>query len=165
MAEYNNLEIGLLHCVQMGIGDFNYAFKKMFAARGETKRINAARDLAKAAYHGLGLGADFDAGMDAIRHALQIRNQYAHWTWWDDNSGQLAIANLEDLAREPNAISGFDQLRVHHIDMPLLEAQQAYFVYVDRALAWVNFEGRFLRGDIRTRSRAETRSPFQTSTL
>ena len=135
----------------MGIGDFNHAFKKMFGARGETKRINAARDLAQAAYRELGLGTDFATGIDAIRHALRIRNQYAHWTWWDDSSGQLAIANLEDLARQPSAISGFDRLHVHHVDMPLLEMQQAYFAYVDGALAWINFEGRFLRGDIRTR--------------
>ncbi len=132
LAEYNNLEIGLLHCVQLGIGNFDHAFKTMFGVRGETKRIFAARDLARTTYDALGLGADFDTAIDAIRHALQIRNQYAHWTWWDDYSGQLAIANLEDLAKDPNVVSDFDRLQVHHVDMPLLQAQQEFFVYVDR---------------------------------
>lgn len=45
LADYNNLEIGLLHCVQQGICDFDRAFKTMFGVRGETKRINAAQSL------------------------------------------------------------------------------------------------------------------------
>jgi len=151
LAEYNNLEIGLLHCVQMGIGNFDQAFKAMFSLRGETRRINAARDLSRAAYQALGLAADFDTAIDAVRHALQIRNQYAYWTWWDDNSGQLAIANLEDLAKDPNIVGDFAGLHVFHVDMPLLDAQQEFFVYVDRCLIWVNFEGRFLTGKIKQR--------------
>jgi hypothetical protein len=151
LADYNNLEIGLLHCVQQGIGDFDRAFKTMFAVRGETKRINAAQNLGQPAYEQLGLEADFDLAIKAIRRALQIRNQYAHWTWWDDRSGRLAIANLEDLAKDPNAISDFDRLRAHHVDIPLLQVQQQFFSYVDLCLAWVNYEGRYLAGKIKTR--------------
>ncbi|WP_253708570.1 hypothetical protein [Bradyrhizobium sp. WD16] len=110
LADYNNLEIGLLHCVQQGIGDFDRAFKTMFGVRGETKRINAAQNLGHPAYQKLGLEADFDLAITAIRRALQIRNQYAHWTWWDDSSGRLAIANLEELAKDSNTISDFDRL-------------------------------------------------------
>lgn len=151
LAEYNNLEIGLLHCVQMGTGNFDRTFKTMFRVRGETARINAARDLGRIAYLGLGLEADFETAIDAIRHALKIRNQYAHWTWWDDHSGQLAIANLEDLAKDTAIINDFAGLCIFHVDMPLLEAQQEFFVYVDRCLAWVNYEGRALTGKIKHR--------------
>jgi hypothetical protein len=143
LADYNNLEVGLLHCVQMGIGDFDRAFKSMFRERGETKRINVAEKLALAAYTALGLDEDFRVGLAAIRHALKVRNQYAHWTWWDDYSGQLAIANLEDLALEPQLVKDFSNLRAHHVSAALLAEQQAFFAYVDRCLAWVNFEGRF----------------------
>jgi hypothetical protein len=151
LADYNNLEVGLLHCVQMGIGDFDRAFKAMFRARGETRRINAAETLALAAYTALGLGADFEVGLAAIRHALRIRNQYAHWTWWDDHSGQLAIANLEDLANEPQPANSFSNLRAYHVSAALLDEQEAFFIYVDRYLAWVNYEGRFLSKKIATR--------------
>jgi hypothetical protein len=151
LAEYSNLEIGLLHCVQMGIGNFDHAFRTMFGKRGETQRINAAETLGRSAYQALGLDADFGLAISAIRYALQIRNQYAHWTWWDDKSGQLAIANLEDLAKDPNPISDFYGLQTHHVDMPLLEAQQEFLVYVDRCLAWVNYEGRYVTGKIRRR--------------
>jgi hypothetical protein len=159
LAEYNNLEIALLHCVQMGIGNFDHTFKTMFRMRGETKRINAARDLAMTTYQALGLGFDFDVAIYALRHALQIRNQYAHWTWWDDNSGQLAIANLEDLAKDPSVVSDFDRLPIYHVDMPLLEAQQKFFVYVDRCLLWVNSEGRFVTRKI-TRRFAQKPDPI-----
>jgi len=151
LTEYTNLEVGLLHCVQMGIGNFDLAFKTMFGVRGETKRINAAQDLGRPAYLGLGLEADFDLAIDAICHALQIRNQYAHWTWWDDNSGELAIANLEPLAKDPGVVSDLLGLHVFHVAMPLLEEQQEFFAYVDRCLAWVNYEGRFLKGKIKNR--------------
>ncbi len=144
LAEYNNLEIDLLNCVQMGIGNFDLAFKKMFRERGETKRINIACELGRTAYKKLGLEAEFLHGIEEIRYALQIRNQYAHWTWWDDHSGTLALANLEDLAKESSVVTGLDKLHVHHVDMPLLNAQQAFFIYVDHWLAWVNYEGRFL---------------------
>jgi hypothetical protein len=150
LADYNNLEIGLLHCVQQGIGDFDRAFKTMFAVRGETKRISAAGNLGRPAYQALGLEKDFDLAIDAIRHALKIRNQYAHWTWWDDRSGQLAIANLEDLAQDPSTVSDFDRLRVHHVDIPLLQMQQNFFVYVDQFVVWVNYEGRYLAGKLKS---------------
>ncbi|MGA3242390.1 MAG: hypothetical protein ABSG03_39595 [Bryobacteraceae bacterium] len=151
LTDYNNLEVGLLHCVQQGIGDFDLAFKTMFAKRGETPRVNAAQKIGRPAYEALGLEADFDLAIEAIRHALQIRNQYAHWTWWDDNSGQLAIANLEDLAKDPETVSNFDRLRVHHVDMPLLRAQLEFFAYVDLSVGWVNYEGRYLMGKLKQR--------------
>jgi hypothetical protein len=151
LTDYNNLEVGLLHCVQQGIGDFDRAFKAMFARRGETARVRAAQEIGRPAYQALGLQADFDQAIEAIRHALQIRNQYAHWSWWDDNSGQLAIANLEDLAKDPDPVSDFDRLSVHHVDMPLLQAQLQFFAHVDLSIGWVNYEGRFLKGKLKHR--------------
>lgn len=150
LTDYNNLEISLLHCVQKGIGDFDCAFKKMFGERGETNRMNSAERLALGAYRALGLDGDFALAIDAIRHALKIRNQYVHWTWWDDNSGYLAIANLEGLAKDPKPVAGLDELSVYHIDLSLIEQQQRFFLYVDRCLLWVNFQGRLLTGEFKT---------------
>jgi hypothetical protein len=151
LTDYNNLEVGLLHCVQQGIGDFDRTFKSMFVTRGLAPRINAAQELGHPAYNALGIGADFDLAIAAIHHALRIRNQYAHWSWWDDSSGQLAIANLEDLAKDPEPVSNLDRLRVHHVDMPLLQAQLDFFVYVDLLLGWLNYEGRYLTNKIKHR--------------
>jgi hypothetical protein len=151
LADYNNLEVGLLLCVQFGINDFDFAFKKMFGARGETARIDIAEKLGLNAFIALGLGAEFQEGVAAIRHALKIRNQYAHWTWWDDFTGQLAIANLEDLAKDTQPIKDFSRLRGHHVSESLLSQQSAFFAYVDLCLTWVNQETQFLTGKSATR--------------
>ena len=45
LAGYSNIEIGLMHCVQVATGDFNTVLRKMFGVRGETKRITAAEML------------------------------------------------------------------------------------------------------------------------
>jgi hypothetical protein len=46
LAGYSNIEIGLMHCVQVATGDFDTVLKKMFRPRGETKRIDTAEKLA-----------------------------------------------------------------------------------------------------------------------
>ncbi len=147
LAAYSVLELDLLHCVQMGTGDFDAAIKAMFSRRGESRRINEAEKLGQPIYNGWGLGADFAAGVAALRACLKIRNQFAHCNWWDDCSGQLAFANLEDLAADPNAhVADLGNLPPVHIDVPLLREQEQFFDYTDALLAWVNFEGRFRRG-------------------
>ena len=62
--------------------------------------------------------------------------------WWDDYTGRLAFANLEDLAARKRPVRDLGKLKPHHVDAALLDAQEAYFVYADRLLAWVNYEGR-----------------------
>jgi hypothetical protein len=128
----------------MGLGgDFDTVLKAMFKKRGETLRINEAEKLGAPAYHAHGLETDFRKAVKALRFCLKVRNQYAHWVWWDDNSGKLAFANLEDLSRRKRKVPNLDKLKAFHLDMPLLSQQEAYFVYVDRFLGWINFEGRF----------------------
>jgi hypothetical protein len=95
LAGYSTLEVGLMHCVQVALGDFDGVLKAMFKQRGETKRINKGEALGLPPYRALGLGGDFRDAVNAMRHCLEIRNRYAHWIWWDDNTGQLALANME----------------------------------------------------------------------
>jgi len=147
LASYSILELDLLHCVHMGTGDFDAAMKSMFGKRGETRRINDAATLGKPIYDGLGLGKEFGDGVEALRACLKIRNQYAHCTWWDDLSGQLAFANLEDIADDPALqVSDLGHLPPLHVDLALLREQEGFFDYTDALLAWVNYEGRHRRG-------------------
>src|SRR2546423_14966731 len=83
LGGYAGMELDLLNCVAMGTKDFDKALKDMFGARGETKRVNKAAKLGKPAYDAQGLGADFDAAIDAMRHCLAMRNQYAHYHAYD----------------------------------------------------------------------------------
>jgi hypothetical protein len=151
LVGYSNIEIGLMNCVQVATGDFDRILRKMFGVRGETIRINAAEKLGLPEYKRLELSTDFEKAIRVVRYCLKIRNQYAHWVWWDDYSGKLAFANVEDLTKYKRRVEDLKKLKAHHVDAALLAAQEAYFVYADELLAWINYEGRFrdkkLRGN------------------
>ena len=143
LAGYSNIELSLFHAVHVATGDFDAVLKKMFGIRSESQRINAAEQLGLPEYQRLNLAAEFREALTVMRHCLKIRNQYAHWVWWDDYSGELAFANVEDLAKHKGKVTDFGNLNPHHVDAALLKAQEAYFVYADDLLLWVNYDGRF----------------------
>ena len=141
---YSNLEIGLMNCVQMACGgNLNIVIKAMFVARGETKRITQAETLGQPHFAHHHLSPNSQHAIAIIRRCLQIRNQYAHWVLWDDNSGKLAFANLESLARLKGKVNDLRKLRTFHVDAIVLAEQEAYFVYCDRYTSWLNYEIRF----------------------
>jgi hypothetical protein len=142
LAGYTNLEVGLMHCVSVVRDDFDTTLKTMFRVRSESQRIGLADALGRHHYNKLDLHADFAAAIGAMHHCRKIRNQYAHCVWWDDNSGELAFANLEDIAKKNELLKDLGSLPRFHVDVPLLQVQEAFFVYVDRLLLWINFEGR-----------------------
>ena len=99
-------------------------------------------------YQRLKLAAHFEKALRVIRYCLKIRNQYAHWIWWDDYTGKLAFANVEDLTKYKRKVKDFRKLKAHHVDAALLKAQETYFVYADELLLWVNYEGQFIDGKL-----------------
>ena len=122
--------------------EFDTVLKRMFGIRGETRRINVAEKLGRQPYHQVHLGAEFDAAIEAMRHCLTIRNHFAHCNWWNDNSGKLAFANLEEMGIEEQIFTGLDALTTFHVDEPLLLSQEAYFLYTSQLFVWMNYEGR-----------------------
>lgn len=141
LAGYADLEIDLMHCAKSVHGDLDLALKSMFRGRGNAQRIDIADVLARQQYHALGIDQDFERAIGAVRHCLKIRNQYAHCTWWNDNSGELAFANLEDLARLHVPVQDLHGLDVHHVTVPHLQLQFSYFEYADDLLVGVIQEG------------------------
>jgi hypothetical protein len=150
LAGYTNLEIGLMNCVQVVRLDFDTVLKAMFRARGETARIDIADAFGRHYYDGLKLGTEFAMAISASRYCLRIRNQYAHCAWWDDNSGKLAFANLEDIAKGNAFLNDLLTLPTHHVDVTILTDQENYFVYVDRLFSAINYEGRFRSGTLKS---------------
>jgi hypothetical protein len=152
---YSNLEIGLMNCVQMACGaNLNAILKSMYSTRGETKRIDRAETLGRSHFAHHHLTPNFQHAIAIIRRCLQIRNQYAHWALWDDNSGKLAFANLESLAKLKRPVNDLRKLRTFHVNATLLAEQEAYYIYCDRYTVWLNFE-------IRTRTGSMTRNVMQ----
>jgi hypothetical protein len=148
LAGYSTLELDLMHCVSMVRDDLDAALKTMFRARGETQRISIADALGRNYYRDHKLGTDFEMVISAMRYALKIRNQYSHCIWYDDNTGHLAFVNLEEVAEANDRVTDLGDLTVSHVDLPLLKAQEAYFIFVDRGLAWANHEGRRRAGTL-----------------
>jgi hypothetical protein len=141
LAGYADLEIDLMNCAKAVRVDLDLALKTMFRGRGNAQRIDVADALGRQHYHALGIGAEFESAIAAVRYCLKIRNLYAHCTWWNDNSGELAFANLEELARESIAVVDLHGLTVHHVTVPHLQRQFAYFEYADDSLIGVIQEG------------------------
>jgi hypothetical protein len=111
--------------------DFDTVLKAMFRARGETARIDIADAFGRHYYDGLKLGTEFSIAISATRYCLRIRNQYAHCAWWNDHSGKLAFANLEDIAKANTFLNDLVTLPTYHVDVPILSDQEKFFVYVD----------------------------------
>jgi hypothetical protein len=101
------------------------------------KRISAAEKLGHPEYVRLRLAADFQKAVRVVRYCLK------------SYSGKLAFANLEDLAKRKRPVKDLAKLKAHHVDAALLHAQEAYFVYADELLAWVNYEGRARDGKLK----------------
>lgn len=146
LAGYADLEIDLMHCVQVVRDDLDTVLKAMFRSRGETQRIDVADAFGRQYYHNLGIGTQFEMAIGAVRYCLKIRNQYAHCTWWDDYSGQLAFANLEEIAKQNALVTDLRGLTTNYVSVRLLEEQLAYFEYADSLLIWVIQEGNALAG-------------------
>jgi hypothetical protein len=145
LAGYADLEVGLLNAVQIIRDDMDAVLKTMFRVRGETNRIDIADGLGRNYYAQNGLGSQFALAIGAMRFCLKIRNQYSHCTWWQ-NAGKLAFANLEEVAKLDVWVGSLASLTAYHVDVPFLRTQEAYFIYADDLMTWVNLEGQ-LRAD------------------
>jgi hypothetical protein len=130
----------------------------MFRHQGETRRINEAEKLGQAYYQQHGLASDFHKAIGVVRYCLKIRSQYAHWVWWDDYSGSLAFANLEDLVKRKRPVHDLTKLHAYHVNAKLTNEQEAYFVYADEYLAWINYEGRSRAGKLKVQPLTKPKS-------
>ena len=141
LGSYTNLEVDLMNCVRSARQDLDTVLKAMFRGRGESGRVRVADAFGRQIYRALGLGQEFELAIGSMRYCIKIRNQYAHCIWWDDNSGRLAFANLEELAEMNEKVEDLRGLTSRHVDCALLEAQFAFFENASDYLMWLLHEG------------------------
>jgi len=146
LVSYADLELTLLHCVNVALEDFNKVYKTMFRIRGELRRLNKAEELGEKKYRQLGLDDEFETAINSMDCCRIIRNQYAHSIFYDDYSGSLAFVNIETEALKNEKVEKFENLKIHHIDLSTLNKQQQFFIYTNSLLEWINFEGRRIAG-------------------
>lgn len=152
LGGYTVLEVALLNAVQVIRNDFDTTLKVMFRTRGETQRLDVADAMGRHFYKDQRLETEFSMAIGAARHCLKIRNQYSHCIWWDDYSGKLAFANMEEIAEHNDYVADLNDLTTLYVDVPLLERQESYFTYANDLLNWVNFEGRLRAGKLSNHS-------------
>ncbi len=121
--------------------------RALYRLRNTSSRIDAADAFMRPIHADAGLGSEYDFMISAIRHCLRIRNQYAHCNWGDDQSPATAGLFFTDVQESAWATDGFDH-HWKHVDVAILEQQEAHFVY---AQDWIYYLGREL--------------PFRTGTL
>lgn len=150
LVAYGELEIDVMNCVTK-INDVNDALKIMYRHRGETKRLRNAEQLGTPRYARHGLETEFAYAINSVRYCLKIRNLYSHCQWYDDRSGELAFADLEELARRKAHVPAIRDAKVYHVDVPFLKTQEDYFQAASHYLHWLVYEVRFLAGEFPNR--------------
>ena len=148
LVGYGEVELALCYCVANARHDLDAVLKTMFRGRGETRRIDIADALGRKPYAAHNLENEFAETIEAVRHCLKIRNQFAHCQWYDDNSGKLAFVNLEEIARQSAVLQDLSGLTTHHVDTRLLMQQEQYFLYAGARLDYLNYEWRYRAGEI-----------------
>ena len=140
LAGYSELELSMAQCVNVAGNDPDTTFKALFRCRGELARIQIADALGRQKFGALGLGTQFEMTIGAMQHCRQIRNQFAHCTWWGDLNGNLGFTNLEEIAASNAPIEDLSGLTRFIIDVPLLLEQEAYFDNTEGWWSWLIHE-------------------------
>jgi hypothetical protein len=122
LVEYGEMELDLCHCISMGIDDLDMTLKAMFRTRGERSRIEIAEAMGQKVYAALGLGPAFNKAIDAMKFCLKIRNCYAHSHFYDDNSGNLAVVSLEEIAVKKAIIRDLHGLTTKYLTTGILQS-------------------------------------------
>jgi hypothetical protein len=151
LVGYGEMELDLCNCVAMGINDLDMVLKAMFRPRGETSRIKIAEAMGQKVYMSLGLGESFNEAVEAMHFCLKLRNRYAHSHFYDDNSGNLALVSLEEIAKKRAIVKNLLGLKIKHLTKDILIQQELYFVYTRACIEFVNYEGRYLRNTLSRR--------------
>jgi hypothetical protein len=137
LVSYANLEIDLMHCVKVANDNLDTALKIMFRSRGETQRIQVADAMCRQQYKKNGLGTELEMAIGSMNICKNIRNQYAHSNWWDDLTGKLAFANLEEISKSDDPITDLSGLTAKYVDIDLLTEQFKFFEYTSDLFYWL----------------------------
>ena len=132
VVSFGELELlcGLL--AGSALANQNMALRAIYRGRSTRGRIDLADVLTRDAFVKVELKEDYEEALAAVLHCLTIRNHYAHSHWAPAQDG-LFFAKLEDSAKRE---SGFDADQ-KHVDLILLQAQEAYFDYARAMLLFL----------------------------
>lgn len=134
LVGYGELEVQLLACHFAVENIYDLPIRDLFSDRGEKRRLKTSKAALRSDYTRAGLIGDLLQTFDDLDWCRQIRNQYAHCQWYWTRQDGLCFVNLEELAQQPTTILNDLTVGRHSIDLPLLNAQEAFFWYVKECL-------------------------------
>jgi hypothetical protein len=145
IAAFGEIEFMLGLCLGEALSDRDAGLRGMFRLLSDRGRIDMADALARPAYERIGEAPHFDETITNIKYCRQIRNQYAHCHYGDEWNGVgLYLTNLTDAA---DGHHSFDYLW-RHVDVPLLDLQEAYFLNTIQRLLYLEWEYQFKIGKL-----------------
>jgi hypothetical protein len=143
VAAFGETEFMLALCLGEALLNRDAGLRGMFRLLSDRGRIDMADALARPAYVTIGAALHFDETIANIKCCRQIRNQYAHCHYADEWNGVgLYLTNLTDAAEGNDS---FEYLW-RHVDVPLLERQEAYFLHTIQRLQYLEWEYLFRTG-------------------
>lgn len=133
LAGYGEIELQMCACLIAVEGILDIPIRKIFGKRGAEERIKIGQAALEPNFTNANLLSDLTEALADLDWCRQIRNQYSHCQWYWTTQERLCFVNLEDLAKQQNAISSA-MTNKHSIDVSLLESQENYFWYVKQYL-------------------------------
>jgi hypothetical protein len=142
VAAFGELEFILASSLGEVLGDRDTALRAIFRLASGRARIDILDALLRPGYEKIGRKSEYVAMLLAVRHCQRIRNQYAHCHYGDQKLAGLFLTNLQDAAEKSDS---FDYLW-RHVDVPLLDQQEHYFLYTQQCLQFLHDEYRVKSG-------------------
>jgi hypothetical protein len=142
VAAFGELEFILAECLGEVLSDRDTALRTIFRLASSRARIDTLDALLRPAYEKIGRKSEYVDMLGAVRHCQRIRNQYAHSHYGDQLRFGLFLTNLQDAAEKPESF----EHQWRHVDVPLLDQQEHYFLYTLMCLQFLSGEYRFRSG-------------------
>jgi hypothetical protein len=136
IAAFGELEFILALCLGEALDDRDTALRAMFRLASGRARVVTLDALLRSAYEKVGLKSKYGDMLAAVKYCQTIRNQYAHCHYGDHLKVGLFFTNLQDAAEKAETF----EYQWRHIDVPLLDQQEHYFLYAQMCLQFLSEE-------------------------
>jgi hypothetical protein len=142
VVAFGELEYMAAVCAGKALNNLDLILKTLYRLKSTSARIDAADTLMRPSYADAGLDAEQKLMISFVKHSLGIRNQYAHCNWGDHDAAGLYFTDPAEAAQRSDGFHHYWK----HLDVPLLEIQEAYFVHAKSWLFYLEHELPFRRG-------------------
>lgn len=143
---YGELELAFMDTVRAVLNeDLARSARIIYRLKSESNRLEIADALLAPALGAYAFGGMWNEAYCALKFCKNVRNQYAHAQWVNDD-GQLRFGDLEEAAQSKG--DKF-KIRLRPISLAALKKQLAYFEYAHHLIMWLGDQVRLVNGQPR----------------